>query len=281
MDRYRVPFVLASTVHGPVILNAIEWHAMSKDHVEVGVGLGLLLNGEYDLALVSMTVGAIEARRRTHGPGAIALDCGANIGIYSMEWARAMEGWGSVLAFEPQERVFYALAGNLALNNLFNVRALNQAVGATCGVVDMPAPDYCAPNHFGTVSLKAGVGACQGAPKIPVEVISIDTLNLPRVDFIKLDIEGMELEALEGARNTIERSRPFILCEWHIAGKGPIEKFMQSVGFQTAVVGMNMFAGPPSDTMSRFIQLSKETEAFNVRSGKQDLRAGAAVSQGA
>src|SRR4029077_13679502 len=143
VQRYKVPFVLASTAHGPVILNVIDWNPLSKTHVEFGVGLGLLVEGEQDLALVSLTLGALEARHQAHGPGVVALDCGANVGIFTMEWARSMEGWGSVIAFEPQERMFYALAGNLAINNLFNVKAWNKAVGAVCEIAEFPAPDYC------------------------------------------------------------------------------------------------------------------------------------------
>jgi len=279
VQRHKVPFVLAATAHGPVILNALDWRPLSNTYVEFGAGLSLLVDGEHDLALVSLTMGALEARRRAFGPGAVALDCGANIGIFSMEWARSMEGWGSIIAFEPQERLFYALAGNLAINNLFNVKAWNKAVGAECGIAEIPTVDYCVPNHFGGISMKDGVGSGQSLPKVPVEVLTIDSLQLDRVDFIKLDIEGMEAEALEGARDTVMRSKPFMLCEWHITGKEPIEKFMRSVGFQTAYVGMNVFAGPPCDVMSRFQDLSKQTEEYNVRSSRETVRESADSNQ--
>jgi len=224
-----------------------------------------------------MTLGAIEARRLAHGPGVIALDCGANVGVYSMEWARAMDGWGSIIAFEPQERIYYALAGNLALNNLFNVRALNKAVGATCGSIEVPVIDYCVPRHTGAVSLKPEITPAKDT--IPVELVTIDSLQLPRLDFLKLDIEGMELEALEGARDTIRRSFPFILAEWHLVGREPMLEFMESVNYQTAFMGMNVFAGPPCDVMSRFIELSKTTDVFNVGPSGSSVREGANGSQ--
>jgi FkbM family methyltransferase len=63
----------------------------------------------------------------------VALDCGANIGVHSVEWARLMKDWGSVIAVEAQERVFYALAGNLTLQNCFNARAIWAAVSDTPG----------------------------------------------------------------------------------------------------------------------------------------------------
>ena len=48
-----------------------------------------------------------------HGDGVVAVDGGANIGVHTIEWATAMTGWGSVIAIEPQERIYYALAGTL------------------------------------------------------------------------------------------------------------------------------------------------------------------------
>ncbi len=183
-----------------------------------------------------------------------------------------MEGWGSIIAFEPQERLFYALAGNIAINNLFNVKAWNKAIGAHCGLVEMPMPDYCVPNQFGGVSIRDDVGSGRGYPKTPVEILTIDSLRLDRLDFLKLDIEGMEVEALEGARDTIKRSFPFILLEWHITGKEPIEKFMHSVGYQVAYLGMNCFAGQPCDVMSRFQELSKQMEVQHVRPTGKTVR---------
>jgi FkbM family methyltransferase len=65
----------------------------------------------------------------------VAIDCGANIGVHTTQWARLMTGWGRVVAFEPQERIYYALAGNIAINNCFNVRAIHAAVPSTPGTM--------------------------------------------------------------------------------------------------------------------------------------------------
>ena len=61
--------------------------------------------------------------------GRIWLDCGANIGVHAVNWARHIFPEGQVLAIEAQERIFYALAGNLLLNNVHNARAIWAAVG--------------------------------------------------------------------------------------------------------------------------------------------------------
>jgi FkbM family methyltransferase len=83
----------------------------------------------------------------------MAIDCGANIGVHTVEWARFMHGWGEVLAFEAQERIYYALAGNISINNCFNVRAFWAAVGHQNGSIQVPKPDYLIPASYGSLEL--------------------------------------------------------------------------------------------------------------------------------
>jgi FkbM family methyltransferase len=124
-----------------------------------------------------------------------------------------MAGLGNVLAFEAQERIFYALAGNIAINNCFNARAIHCAVAAECGTARIPNPDYLRPSSFGSLELKplTGGGEFIGQPisysegdLVDVPAITVDSLELPRIDFIKIDVEGMEFEVLGGAAASLE-----------------------------------------------------------------------------
>jgi|SRR5579872_5848494 len=129
-----------------------------------------------------------------------------------------MAGWGSVIAIEAQERLFYCLAGNIALNNCFNARAIHAAVGGSDGVLDVPALDFQTPSRFGSMELKKRsnpefIGQTYGQARATVPALRLDSLKLARVDLIKIDVEGMELEALEGARATIERCHPILTVE--------------------------------------------------------------------
>lgn len=247
--RQKVPFVLASCAHGTMILNHLDWRRLDDAQSEMGVGSGILIDGSSDLEVTSMVCALLLARRDRHGPGAIAIDCGANIGVYTLDLARAMEGWGLVLAFEPQERIYYALAGNIALNNLFNARAFHKAMGREPAMTSMPAPDYQVPGQFGGLSLN-GDGSDIGQPtgtRAVVEMLSIDSLKLPRLDFLKVDVEGMELDVLQGGRETITKYRPYVFAEWHICGAAPLNEFMASIGFDTVMMGMNMLCAPRGD----------------------------------
>ena len=119
----KLAFVLAATDHGPMILNRFDYHALDANRF-YGVGIELLQGGAFSPAEINLSLGLLDLRRRYFGDGVVAIDCGANIGVHAVEWAKHTTGWGSVTAFEAQERVLYALAGNIALNNCFNARAV-------------------------------------------------------------------------------------------------------------------------------------------------------------
>src|SRR5262249_8213949 len=70
----------------------------------------ILERGAYGPSEVKFILSVLDLRRRMAGEGVFAVDCGANIGTHAIEWAKHMTGWGSVLAIEAQERIFYALA---------------------------------------------------------------------------------------------------------------------------------------------------------------------------
>jgi FkbM family methyltransferase len=138
----------------------------------------------------------------------VVVDAGANIGLVSIPVAQALLPRGGVVhAFEVQRMLFYALCGSAALNDLENLIVYNRALGATAGMMGAGKPDYGQPQDFGLFSL---VGQ-QEAQTEQIEVVTIDSLGLPRLDFLKIDVEGMEIEVLKGARGSIERHQP---CGW-------------------------------------------------------------------
>jgi FkbM family methyltransferase len=165
------------------------------------IGRALELYGEYCEA---------EARvfAQLLGPGDVVVELGANIGAHTVPLGRLVGPTGLVVAFEPQRVIFQLLCANLALNEIFNVRTLQAGAGAVAGEMIVPPVDYTAPeSNFGGVQLETS-----GAGEI-VPVIPLDSISLPRLKLIKIDIEGMEAAALEGARATIVRHRPVLYME--------------------------------------------------------------------
>ena len=136
--RRKLGFVLAASSHGPLIVDRFDYNR-DGDRL-FGVGGEILEWSAFDPQEVDLLLALLNYRRQHFGDGVTLLDCGANIGVHTVECAVAMSGWGSVLAIEAQERLYYALAGNIALNNCFNATAIHAAIAGANGQLRVPVP---------------------------------------------------------------------------------------------------------------------------------------------
>jgi FkbM family methyltransferase len=173
-----------------------------------------------------------------------------------------MHGWGEVIAFEAQERIYYALAGNIALNNCFNAKAIYAAVGNGKGEILVPVPNYFLPSSFGSLELrKQGTTEFIGQEIdytetncVRTEMLSIDHLNLKRLDFIKIDVEGMEMETLVGAEKSIRKYKPQLMIEKIKSNEKDLRKFVENFGYQIFLLGLNLIAVHEDDPVSKQIK---------------------------
>jgi FkbM family methyltransferase len=138
-------------------------------------------------------------------PGMIALDIGAHIGYYTRLLARRVQEKGRVLAFEPCYENYVVLQYNVPPVRFKNVWIFDKAVSSRNGQALL----FISPGHSNH-SLIAGYTEAQG--QVEVETVALDSF-LPRygilqVDFVKIDVEGGEVQALEGMRQTVRRSLP-------------------------------------------------------------------------
>lgn len=255
-NRRPVAFVLAATDHGSMLVNRHDYNSMGG--VSYGVGYQLLNSSSFDQHEIDISLQLLESRKANFGNGVFAIDCGANIGAHTIEWARLMHGWGDVLAVEAQERIFYALAGNITLNNCLNARALWAAVGATQGTIGVPEPDYLTPSSFGSLELRQrannefiGQPIDYSPERLKqTRMMAIDDLALQRLDFMKIDIEGMEMEALQGAQNTIERQRPILLIEKIKSNEQVLQDWLEARGYGVHNLHLNLLAVHSTDPVA-------------------------------
>jgi FkbM family methyltransferase len=142
-------------------------------------------------------------------PEDIVLDCGANIGIFSIYAAKNAK---MVYAFEPSENEVTSLYENKKLNNCNNIKIIHKAVldiskNAKLCLVENASHFIVSPGIKYSV-LKDNIDE----KMVSIKTISIDEFvkkeNLERVDFIKMDIEGSEEKALLGAKKTLEKFKP-------------------------------------------------------------------------
>lgn len=255
------PFVLISTNHGTMIVNRNDYRLLG-DGRGFGVGFQLMTQSCFDPAEVNFVLALLTTRRSNFGEGVVAVDCGANIGVHTVEWARLMHGWGRVLAFEAQEKIYYALAGNVIINNCFNVSARWAAVGAECGTIDIPEPNYQIPSSFGSFEIRQrantefiGQAIDYGKPSQAVPLVAIDSLGLERLDFMKIDVEGMEVDVLSGARESIARFHPQMLIEVIKSDREQIGRFLTEHGYETHSLGINVLALHRSDPARQRISI--------------------------
>ncbi len=172
------------------------------------VGRSLGLCGEF-------SEGEVQLFRRFVHPGDLVLDVGANIGAHTVALARLVDSSGVVLAFEPIRFLYQLLCGNVALNGLAHVHTHHVAVGREAGALRVPPIDFTIPDNYGGVPL----GGWQHGEHVPV--LRLDDISVPRCDFIKIDVEGMEQQVIEGAWMLINRFRPVLYVENNGGAKGP------------------------------------------------------------
>lgn len=170
-----------------------------------------------------------------------AIDGGAHIGT----WSKVMAGvFDRVVAIEPSADTFECLEFNMAQFECANVERRNTAIGSAPGFVTM--------NLDAENEARANTGArfAKTGGSIPVE--TIDSWNLERVGFLKLDIEGSEPFALRGAKDTLNRCRPIVLFEnkklWtrHFGlPKNAVDAFLTAHGYRLLeTVSMDQVWGP-------------------------------------
>lgn len=150
------------------------------------------------------------------GPGKVCFDVGAHFGYFTL--LMAARG-ACVHAFEPSPANFRALARTIAVNHLDHAHAHPLAVSACDGWEDLSitaASSMCRLRENARFFLRAGEGVVR-TERVPV--VSLDSFvaraGAPRVDLIKIDVEGEELRVLLGMQAIVRRWQPTLIIEVH------------------------------------------------------------------
>lgn len=179
--------VLLDCRYGKFLVNRNDWP----------IGTSLIEYGEYAMEELNFL-------SQLFTKDSVVVDAGANIGTHTVWFAQKCTG---VVAIEPQRIAFQTLCANIQLNNLLNVMAYHAALGSHNGTIRVPERDQNHFNNFGGVPL---AGVREGND---TALMTLDSLQFGRCDFIKADIEGMEYEFLLGAEQTIRKYRPILYME--------------------------------------------------------------------
>lgn len=222
----------------------------------VGIGGFLLKHGNNNTVEADITVKLLE-----NIVDPVIFDIGSNIGTYANWIARwTMERNGKVYCFEPQRQIFQILCGNMAINNIDNVYAHCLALGKVNGYIDLPEVDYMKDqSSFGAFSLD-GVDRKKYTNTQKFQRVQISTLDkfvndwqVPKIDFIKIDAEGLDIDVIEGGLQTIQKFMPDLFVEYlnlgsskdedtSSQGKETLVRILEQLGYKTFVIGHDVLA---------------------------------------
>lgn len=165
-------------------------------------------------------------------PGMSVLDVGAYIGTHSLAFSHFVGDKGQVHSFEPRKEICEVLRHNLLLNGCKNVHVSEIGLSDEEGELQLPVINLNEPENFGGLAL-VGQGSLHENDTYPVRISTIDSLNIEKIDVIKLDVEEMERKVLDGAKKTIAATRPLIFCECNSLQAGAdILEFSKNSEFQ-------------------------------------------------
>ena len=212
---YRFPLVVETYVFlyrhfrpsGITLIN-VEGHKMYVDPEDMSLSAKLLMGGVYERQKT-------ELFKKMVKEGMVVVDLGANIGYYTLMAARLVGESGRVFAFEPEPNNYALLVKNIEANGYSNVIPMRKAVSNKNGEIKL----FLAPEARDTSRI---YDSQNGRESMVIKATCLDEFFKDydgNIDFIKIDIEGAEMLALEGMTETIRRNKKLvIITECHAEG---------------------------------------------------------------
>lgn len=241
----------------PDYLETSEWKLLlDKDDLAMS---GYLALGSYEPETIKLF-------RESLKEGATVVDIGTNLGYYTVIAGKKVGPKGRVFGYEPNMDSFNLLHRNILINNFDNITPINLALSNILGERALYLGDNKCTHSFAD-NRKTGKN----------EVVATDTLDnslkkygSPKIDVIKMDIEGAEILALEGMTETINRSRELIIfTEFYPKaikrlGRSPIEflEKMRDFGFSISVIDEDRKDIVALNDFESFVSKFKDDESY-------------------
>jgi FkbM family methyltransferase len=177
-------------------------------------------------------------------------DVGANIGTHSIALSNIFKNKIVIRAFEAQSNIYEMFNQSIRINNLNNIELYHNAVSDKNNeIIKIDLPDYSKHNNFGGLELfkpfqnSDNIQMQKSGIFEDVKTIKLDIFN-EEVDFIKIDVEGMENLVLKGSKNLIVNHRPFIFMELFKSKLEDVTEFFKDKDYNIYKKGMDAFVIP-------------------------------------
>jgi len=207
-------------------INFVGQSMAGKGTIQRGLGKGLLFDSRgCNPGYLAGTSEPVEQElvAKYSRPGGVVYDVGANAGFYAVIAARYVGPQGSVYAFEPTPTLAQRIRENARSNGFANLHVIEAAVSGCDGTVRFGVS--------GPTSVTNSIRSAESTTAIEVQSVRLDTFckTHPAPALLLMDIEGAELEALDGALELVARHLPVIMLEVHWLGKGFTDFFERSL----------------------------------------------------
>ena len=160
-------------------------------------------------------------------PGDYVVDIGAHLGYFTLELSRLVKDNGKVFALEPVSKFHEVLQEQIWKRNIRNVELIKAAMGGDQDFVEMGIPKVNKTKKFAYARIKKSNLTLDYVESERVKNLNGDDLflDLPKLDFIKCDVEGLEIAVFNCMMKTVERHEPILLCE--LADKNERRKLLE------------------------------------------------------
>lgn len=233
----RTNYRLVTTFQRAVILvfDLIRYDITKVQAKRNGINWSLNLNEVIDFMIYltgNFDHSGVRAFSKKINSNDVIIDVGGNIGSFCLPVSKSINGNGKIISIEPSKYAFKKLKTNLSKNDIFKDKILPIQAFVTSDGKEVPEEVYASwnvlskdrhENHMGTLT-----------PTVGATSFSLDELimrkQMDRIDWIKIDVDGYELDVLNGSMGVIQRFKPgfFIeLCHYsQIEFKSSVEKIV-------------------------------------------------------
>ncbi|UOG75417.1 FkbM family methyltransferase [Hymenobacter tibetensis] len=183
-------------------------------------------------------------------PGFVCLDIGANLGYYSVALSKLAGLAGQVLAVEPIPDFQAIWQDNVKRSGVRNLTLLPYALGGQNTTVQMGTPERNGLLHHGMTKVAASNPHEHYARtyEVPMRVPDDLLAHLPRLDFVKCDVEGFEFEVFRHMQATLRRFQPLIQTELNgLENRRAVVKLLAELGYKPFVLSSRSELVPCSD----------------------------------
>jgi FkbM family methyltransferase len=256
---------------------------LDETAVRTHEGFRLRVDGQSQVGRVVYATGRYEdgvaaVFKRLLRPGDTFVDGGAHIGFFTILGARLVGSRGTVVAFEPSSATRKTLSANVALNRSGNVIVRPEALGSVAARSELSHPLSAQTGQATLRQASASVG------QEAVDVIALDSLfdEVGRIDVVKLDLEGFELEALKGMSRILGAHHPSLVVEVtdeflrasHDGSAVALFRFLTGLGYAACLIGDHEVT--PIHSIDDWIRLPTQFNALFL--ARADARAAFALT---